>query len=308
MLAIFERATLQNPVDNVDCLVIGGGPAGLTAAIYLARYRRTVRVFDEGRSRAAWIPKSHNYPGFPTFFSGRELRDLLLRQAEAYSMPAARERVTALERTASGFTAIHEHGRTGASRVLLATGIVDKAPDLDHLDDAVHKGIVRYCPVCDAYEACDRSIAVLGTGAAAISKARFLRHYSRDVTLLSSRELTSDELAEAEAADIAVRPAAGRLDIRDGAVRLASADDVRDFDVLYPALVCEVASGLAARLGAATNSVGCLTVDEHQRTSVEGIYAAGDVVSDLHQITVATGHSAIAATHIHNNLPFDPRR
>jgi len=299
---------LQNPADKVDCLVIGGGPAGLTAAIYLARYRRTVRVFDDGRSRAAWIPKSHNYPGFPTGISGRELLDLLLRQTQAYGISVLRERVSALERTDGGFAATHERGRTCASHIVLATGIVDKAPDIAHIDDAVHSGIVRYCPVCDAYEARDRSIAVLGSGAAAIAKARFLRHYSRNVTLLSSQKLTSDELAETEAADIAVCPA-GVLEISGGVVRhTGDAEGVRTFDVLYPALGCEVASGLAAELGAATNSVGCLKVDEHQCTGVEGIYAAGDVVSDLHQITVATGHSAIAATHIHNALPFDPRR
>jgi thioredoxin reductase (NADPH) len=305
---VVERAALKDPVDNVDCVVVGGGPAGLTAAIYLARYRRTVRVFDDGQSRAAWIPRSHNYPGFPTGISGRQLLDLLLRQAEAYSIPVVRERIAALERTPGGFAAIHERGRTGASRILLATGIVDKAPDIAHLDEAVHNGIVRYCPVCDAYEARDRNIAVLGSGAAAIATARFLRHYSRHVTLLSSRALTSDERAEADAAEIAVQPATGRLEIRDGAVRISNAEGGKAFDVLYPALGCEVASGLATGLGAATNSVGCLTVNEHHCTCVVVIFAAGVVVSDLHQITVATGHAAIAATHIHNHLRFDPRR
>ena len=75
------------------------------------------------------------------------------------------------------------------------------------------------------------------------------------------------------------------------------------FDVVYPALGCEVRSELASGLGAKTNNVGCLEVDSHQRTTVAGIYAAGDVVSDLHQIAVATGHAAIAATHIHKSLP-----
>jgi thioredoxin reductase (NADPH) len=75
------------------------------------------------------------------------------------------------------------------------------------------------------------------------------------------------------------------------------------FDVVYPALGCGVRSELAVALGAKTNDVGCLEVDAHQRTTVDGVYAAGDVVSDLHQIAVATGHAAIAATHIHKSLP-----
>src|SRR4029077_17656925 len=75
------------------------------------------------------------------------------------------------------------------------------------------------------------------------------------------------------------------------------------FDVVYPALGCRVRSDLAAELGARTNRVGCLEVDASERTTVDGIYAAGDVVSDLHQIAVATGHAAVAATHIHKSLP-----
>jgi thioredoxin reductase (NADPH) len=75
------------------------------------------------------------------------------------------------------------------------------------------------------------------------------------------------------------------------------------FDVVYPALGCGVRSELAVALGAKTNDVGCLEVDADQRTTVDGVYAAGDVVSDLHQIAVATGHAAIAATHIHKSLP-----
>jgi thioredoxin reductase (NADPH) len=80
-----------------------------------------------------------------------------------------------------------------------------------------------------------------------------------------------------------------------------------NFDIVYPALGCDVRSGLAAELGAATTEVGCLKVDGHQRTTIEGLYAAGDVVSDLHQIAVATGHAAIAATHIHKSLPCNFR-
>jgi thioredoxin reductase (NADPH) len=83
-------------------------------------------------------------------------------------------------------------------------------------------------------------------------------------------------------------------------------EGARSFDVLYPALGCGVKSDLAVALGAATGDAGCLKVDEHQCTTVKGIYAAGDVVSDLHQIAVATGHAAIAATHIHKLLSAHP--
>ena len=78
-------------------------------------------------------------------------------------------------------------------------------------------------------------------------------------------------------------------------------------DALYPALGCTVRSELATHLGAASNESGNLLIDDHQRTTVEGLYAAGDVVTDLHQLSVAFGHAAIAATAIHNTLGFNPR-
>jgi len=89
----------------------------------------------------------------------------------------------------------------------------------------------------------------------------------------------------------------------DGMRAVLRGGQTLSFDVVYPALGCGVRSELATSLGAKTNNVGCLEVDSHQRTTVPGIYAAGDVVSDLHQIAVASGHAAIAATHIHKSLP-----
>src|SRR4051812_15209332 len=162
----------------LDCLVIGGGPAGLTAAIYLARYRRSVAVYDAGHSRAALIPKSHNYPGFPTGISGVELLDRLARQVAFYQVPILGAWITSLDKTREGFVATNRNGEVTARTVLLATGIVDVAPQIDGLDEAVSRGVVRYCPVCDAFEAVGRRIAVLGRSDVAISKAKFLRNYS----------------------------------------------------------------------------------------------------------------------------------
>lgn len=289
----------------LDCLIIGGGPAGLTAAIYLARYKRSVAVYDAGRSRAAMIPKSRNYPGFPSGVSGKELLQLLARQAEFYNVPIERAFITSLMATGNGFRASFEGGEVTAHTILLATGIVDVQPEIEALDGAVERGLVRYCPVCDAFEAADLRIAVIGGDDAAISKATFLRDYSKDVTLLWQKSSAPDKVPDV--ANIATVAGVTKLEIRDQKVCATTAEGLKRFDILYPALGCEVKSDLAARLGAKTNEVGCLKVDEHQLTTVKGIYAAGDVVSDLHQIAVATGHSAIAATHIHKMLPAHPR-
>ena len=138
--------------DILDCLIIGGGPAGLTAALYLARYRRRFLIIDAGDSRAAQIPQSHNHPGFAGI-SGPALLEKLRTQAGRYGVEVMRGTVTSLKRNAEGFVAAVESGTLPASRVLLATGIKDEEPPLSGLEHAISRNAVRYCPVCDGYEA-----------------------------------------------------------------------------------------------------------------------------------------------------------
>jgi thioredoxin reductase (NADPH) len=290
-----------------DCLIIGGGPAGLTAAIYLARYRRRVIVLDAGKSRAAWIPTSHNYPGFEDGIGGPELLARLAGQADQYGAELRRGEVTRLARNGKTFTATAEGKRVSAQRVLIATGIVDETPVLPGLRDAVYEGALRFCPICDGYEVAGERIALLGHIETAWRKAIFLRTYSKDVTLLcvdDPGDITEE--CRRELADAGVNfPQDRAVDIdRSGEKIVAVLESGKRlrFDVLYPALGCEVRSKLALKLGAKATENGNLLVNDCQLTSVKGLYAAGDVVSDLHQIAVALGHATIAATKIHNEL------
>jgi thioredoxin reductase (NADPH) len=296
----------------LDCLIVGGGPAGLTAATYLARFRRRVLVADEGQSRAALIPLSHNYPGY-SGISGRDLLAVLRAQAERYGARHRSGRVDALEPAEDhSFVASIGRSRIRAKTVLLATGIVDVNPALDGLSQAVQDGALRYCPICDGYETIDLRIGVLGTMKSAARKAVFMRTYSADVTLLLTEEPSPEDEAQIEIlreAGVAIAPGV----VRD---MVASGDTVRamlaggetcEMDLFYPALGCDVRSGLATALGARTDEQGCLVVDQHQQTGIPGLLAAGDVVSDLHQISVAFGHAAVAATAIHNALPYNFR-
>jgi thioredoxin reductase (NADPH) len=292
---------------DIDCLIIGGGPAGLTAAIYLARFRRRVLVVDDGNSRAALIPESHNYPGFAGI-SGPELLASLRQQASRYGVQSQQGRVDELRKSGEAFEATVGGKILRAPRVLLATGIVDEAPDIPGLRDAIYRGALRFCPICDGYEATDKRIGVLGRFAASAKKAVFLRTYSRDVVLLPTEhpeKISGDDAEMLRAAKVKIAPARV-IDVErneDIVKAILDNGDRIEVDVLYPALGCDVRSQLAGALGARENEIGNVFVDDKQRTSVEGLYAAGDVVTDLHQISVATGHAAIAATAIHNSLP-----
>jgi thioredoxin reductase (NADPH) len=292
---------------NIDCLIIGGGPAGLTAAIYLARYRRKVVVVDSRESRAALIPETHNYPGFANGIGGPKLLDVLTKQAETYGVAIVHDRVAGLREAEAGFLAQWSQAEFRTHRVVLATGLVDHNPSIPGLKQAIDHGSVRYCPICDGFEASDLRIGVLGSIADACSKALFLRTYSKHVTLLTPDGVPASEenCRDLSKADVRLpRAHVVGLERRDDEMIAVLDDGTREtFDVIYPVLGCDVRSELGRALGARHNSVGCLEVDAHQQTTVKGLYAVGDVVSDLHQIAVGTGHAAVAATHIHNNLP-----
>src|ERR1700759_4259826 len=135
-----------------DCVGVGAGPAGLTAAIYLARFRRDVRVIDAGQSRAARIPLSHNHPGFPDGVRGKTLLARMRRQAERYGARVEAGRVVSLERAEDGVRVGPTLGALRARKVILATGVIDNAPEIAGLEDAVACGLVRICPICDGYE------------------------------------------------------------------------------------------------------------------------------------------------------------
>jgi thioredoxin reductase (NADPH) len=294
----------------LDCLVIGGGPAGLLAAVYLGRYRRSVQVIDAGESRAAKIPESHNYPGF-LGIGGAELLRRLNTQASQYGAALVSGRVTSLRKEGKTFAAKSSAGDVDARFVLLATGLHDHCPPIEGQPPNCPSDVIRFCPICDGYEAIDSRVGVLGDIHAGGRKALFLRTYSRDVSLF----LTDDNIVDAawleKLKSFNVKIAGKARQIKQAAETtvtvLTQNGERHDVDALYPALGCTVHSGLAISLGASSSDDGNLSVDHHQRTTVDGLYAAGDVVTDLHQLSVAFGHAAVAATDIHNKLPLNAR-
>ncbi len=300
----------------LDCLIVGAGPAGLTAAIYLARFRRGIAILDAGHSRASYIPKTRNYPGFPDGISGDELLARLRAQASRYGAEVTPQRVDSL-RVEEGEFVAHAGGRELRARaVLLATGIVDIAPEMPELLEAIAAGCIRLCPICDGHEVIDRKVAIYGPVATALHHAIFMRTFTQDLTLLvppGDRAASTEERAALAARGIRlVAEPVSELFLtreRKAGVRFDSGSEMH-FETIYPALGCRIHSELALQVGARCTEGGDIIVDAHQRSSVPGLYAAGDVVAALNQLSVAVGHAAVAATHIHNHLEYvgsDPK-
>ena len=294
----------------VDALVIGAGPAGLTAAMYLTRFKRRVRVVHDGTARALWVPRTRNVPGFPDGIVGEELIERMTDHARRYGAEIMFGRVATLERTAGHFRATLEEGASITARaVILATGVDTNLAELDEGDHrtAVRDGVLRYCPICDGFEHRDERIAVLGSDLHGAAEAMFLRQFSGDVTLIPKWRVALSDAQREELADSGVVVLEGQVErlaatARDIAVQMRGEPAARRFDILYPAFGSRPRSELAAALGALADDAGCLPFHAFSDGLLPGLYAAGDVVAGLDQISVAMGQGAMAATRLHNWL------
>lgn len=289
---------------SFDAIVIGGGPAGLTAAVYLARFRRRVLLIDAGASRAAHIPRTHNHPGCADGIPGAQLLALLNEQARRYPIEFAIGEVDRLEPTHEGWRVHWPGGPEATARtVLLATGGSDNEPAMPHVVEALREGALRYCPVCDGYEVIDQAVGVIAEDRAGVNEALYLRRFTDRLTLFmedGQAALSADDRQRLDAAGITwVREPTDSIRLWDQRVTVRHGQGETTCDALYCALGMRIHSQLASGVGAQVDEHGYLHIDEHHRTTVPGLYAAGDVSRGLNQISVAYGGAAIAASAMH---------
>ncbi|HWH30854.1 MAG TPA: NAD(P)/FAD-dependent oxidoreductase [Mycobacteriales bacterium] len=290
--------SLPDDVREVDAVVVGGGPAGLAAASWLARYRRSVVVVDSGDYRSRQVERSHGYLGRDP----QTPLDLIARgREEVLAYPTAQiraDRVTDVRR-GELFEVELEHGSLLAHRVVLATGVRDAFPDVEGFD--THYGAsVFHCPACDGYEARDRDVVALGWDPQLVGFAATLKNWARSVTVVTNgRRFQGDESCRVQLAEnecdlveedaLAFTGARGALDgVRLQSGRLLPASLVF-FSVAHHPRV-----ELATALGCELVDEGYVAVDDEGRTSVDGVYAAGDVVPGLQLVQVAAAQGAVA--------------
>lgn len=307
-------STSAFPDDLLDCLIIGGGPAGMTAALYLHRLERRVLLVDAGRSRASYIPRCHNFPGFPDGIAGTLLLQRMRRQlvqAGVPLLPAEILQVSQVTPAAGGqalFEALAAGRRWRARSVLLATGVVDVEPTVPGADRLRQRQLLRQCPICDGHEFRGRRVVVLGGSDHAAREALFMRHFTPHVSLIAQgpgERLERGLVQRLQEREVGlVGGHARRLEVNaQGEVVVLTSEGAQWVgDVLYAALGARPGSGLAGALGAQLSADRNVITDAHGRTSVPGLYAAGDVVQGLDQVATAVGTAAAAAVHLHNTL------
>ncbi len=292
---------------DYEAAVIGNGPGGLLAALYLGRFKRSVAVFGAGEPRASWIPKTHNLIGFENGIGGEKLIEKMRTQASEVGAVFINDRVKIFPEE-NGFLILGNKTEVRAQNVIVATGISDTQPKISNVTELRKLGLIRYCPVCDAYEFQDKKIAVLACDDHGFKTSLFLWRYSKDLKIIVSKACNpkAETLALVEQREIEVIyeeiDSVQALSNQSMRLQLSNGREL-NADVLYPALGFKVNDDAFAQIkGLKRTEKGCLIVDRHQRLQIPGMYAIGDCVDGLSQIAVAAGQAAIAATALHTDI------
>jgi thioredoxin reductase (NADPH) len=230
-------------------------------------------------------------------------------QADQYGARRVSGHIYHLQRLSDGsFIARWKGGEATAAKVLIATGGLDVEPEMSDARSLVKDGLIRHCPICDAYEATGKRIALIAYGKCRIKEALLLRGYTHDLTVMTlgyALNISPEEKDTLGNAGINVILQPIERLSRDGSTiaawRMGESEPL-SFDTIYSALGMRLRSELALAIGAKADQDGALIVNAHQETTVPGVYAAGDIVHGLSQVSVAAGQAAIAATAINGSL------
>lgn len=293
-----------------EVIIVGGSYAGLSAALALGRARKRTLIIDAGQRRNRFAHESHGFLGQ----DGREPGAIV---ADARAEVAAYPTIAFLDGTAvsaapreGGFVVTLEDGAAHtASRLILATGVVDELPDLPGLREAWGRG-VYHCPYCHGYEVAGQRLGVLAFGPLATHQAKLIPEWG-PTTLLTNGvvSLSADEHAALTAHGVGIEetPVAAVLRAEEGiaGVRLADGRTLA-LDALFIGVPFRQASPLAEHLGCALDDTiagPILRVDPLGETTVPGVYATGDATSRLgHSVAGAVGHGYVVGAMVHRSL------
>ena len=292
--------SLPADVDEVDVVVVGGGPAGLAASSWIARYRRSVVVVDSGAYRSRKVERSHGYLGRDP----QTPLDLIARgREEVLAYPTAQIREDSVEkayRRDDGLFVVElGTSQVVAHRLVLATGVQDVFPEVEGFDE--HYGAsVFHCPACDGYEARDRDVVALGWDPHLVGFSATLKNWATSVTVVTNgRRFQGDEACRVTMAgnevDLVEEDAVAFTGTRGAleGVRLQSGR-VLPATLVFFSLAHVPRTDLAVSLGCELDDEGYVRVDGEGMTTVEGVYAAGDVAPGLQLVQVAAAQGAIA--------------
>ena len=310
-----------------EVVVVGGGPAGMTAALYSTRLGHKTAIVNRGGGRAAMMKEVHNLLGVTEETSGMELLQTGQQQLEEYGCDRHQDMITSC--TATGDDRIRLVGNSGeydAEMVVLATGFNDVRPDppLPRTGRGLH-----YCLHCDAHMFVDKSVYVMGHGESTAHVAGIMLNFTDEVDILTRGDdptwsAETADMLERHPIDVVHADVTGVQNGEDGWLKTLEFEDsvgprptgsrtesgdrsVREYKGGFAMYGAEYNNGLARELGCAINEDGTVAVGDHGETSAENVYAVGDLTPGHNQLPVAYGQGAKAGIDIHFELRDFPR-
>jgi thioredoxin reductase (NADPH) len=296
-------STHPAPSTIYDTAIIGGGPAGLTAAIYLGRALRSTIVIDtEAPGRSNWLQMNHNYLGFPDGIPVRELADRGREQARKYGATFVDARATKIrQESPTLFMIWAEEQWYRARTVILATGVTDRWVEFPGSADKIGRSM-HWCVVCDGFEMQGQRVLIVGNTAEVVEEARQLQRFTSSVELLlepDEHEVTPAQIGQLEAAGIEIHYGriAGAACEQTGMCKGIVTDqgDEIALDHIFSLLGATPNVHLAEQLDIELTEGGFIQVDTEARTSVPGVFAAGDVTNLFSQQVLSAAHEGATA-------------
>lgn len=290
-----------------DVVVVGAGPAGLSAAIYLGRAMRNVLVVDANKPMCRWEPDIKNYLGFPDGISGDELLQRGRTQTERYKIEFVEDVVETAHGQAGDFTVVGKKGEYQARRLILATGIFHIPPAIPELECCLGHSMF-FCKDCDGFRVQGKKIGVVGTNNDTVEYALGMLAYSPCVFVLTNGfKPIWDKQHGQWLEEYRIRVFDGRVekvDHENGKIRTIAfaKGETLVLNTVFTTRGDVFHSRIADDLGAEIDDTGEILVDKCMMTSVKGLYAAGCVTPANCQIIIAAGQGAIAAQSINRDL------
>lgn len=279
-----------------DVIIVGSGPAGISAGIYLKRAKKDILIISNGKSALEKAEKIENYYGIESI-SGKDLYNIGLKQAENLQIPIEQDEVTNLTYDGENFVITTANREYKSKYVILATGTNRKTPNIKGIKEFEGKG-VSYCAICDAFFYRNKNVAVIGNGNYAIHEAKQLKPVAKTVTILTdgkpmiqNRGSSDFDLNDFEVDETPIREFRGGNVIEE--VEFGN-NNTKKIDGVFVAIGTASSTDLARKIGAVIKDNN-IVVNENMETSVKGLYACGDCTGGLLQVNKAVYEGAKAA-------------
>jgi thioredoxin reductase (NADPH) len=298
---------------SFDTCILGGGPAGLSAAIYLSRFNRSVCVIDRGSGRWSSHELNENYLGFPQGIHSAQLREHGVQQAQRFGAEIITDEVVDVNTNEAGFLVQTPSHSFQARSIIFASGVMDIKPAVTHFEDYWGRSAF-WCITCDGYKSRDKKVVVIGNNDEAACTCLQFLNYTHQLSIITNVEKGRDQFSPIWKERFArnnvevIEGCLTSIEGHSGMIHHAVVDEQLKVpvDYLFTHLGAAPNSQLASKLGVSTNPEGYILADVEQRTNIPFVYAAGDITKMFaHQIITAAHEGSMAAQACNYDL-YDP--